>query len=181
LRRATTGRAAGRRRGRERLLHPGRDRERLGLAELEHGALARHLRDGRTGLGKNLFPSNIAGLPTWYTIRVSRDGWVARKEEIELLVAMNPETARDDVLGLRAGAAVVYDAPLALHELREDLVFYPVAFDALVEPLTKEPKLRKLLRNMAYVGVSAGCSPSTWPEIERAIEKQFPGSPRRAT
>src|SRR4030066_36393 len=59
--------------------------------------------------GKNLFPSNISGLPTWYTIRASRDGWVARKKEIDLLVAMNPETAREDVLGLPRGAAVVYD------------------------------------------------------------------------
>ncbi len=128
--------------------------------------------------GKNLFPSNIAGLPTWYTIRASRDGWIARKEEIDLLVAMNPETARDDVLGLRAGAVVVYDAPLALHELREDLVFYPVPFDALVEPLTKEPKLRRLLRNMAYVGVLARLLSLDMVEIEHAIEKQFPGKPK---
>src|SRR5574340_678548 len=59
--------------------------------------------------GKNLFPSNIAGLPTWYTIRASRDGWVARKKEIDLLVAMNPESARTDVLALRPGAAVLFD------------------------------------------------------------------------
>src|ERR1700746_1340230 len=50
--------------------------------------------------GKNLFPSNIAGLPTWYTIRVNKDGWVARKTEIDLLIAMNPETAREDVLSM---------------------------------------------------------------------------------
>src|ERR1700748_220045 len=52
--------------------------------------------------GKNLFPSNIAGLPTWYTIRVSKHGWVARKTDIDLLIAMNAETAREDVLALRA-------------------------------------------------------------------------------
>src|SRR6187431_2242051 len=67
--------------------------------------------------GKNLFPSNIAGLPTWYTIRANKDGYVARKKEIDLLVAMNPETAREDVLALGAGAAVVYDEPLKLAEL----------------------------------------------------------------
>src|SRR5512142_1754595 len=91
--------------------------------------------------GKNLFPSNIAGLPTWFTIRASRDGWVARKKEIDLLVAMNPETARDDVMGLPAGAAVVSDAPLGVAALRQDLVHYPVPFDALVEPVTSDPKL----------------------------------------
>ena len=65
--------------------------------------------------GKNLFPSNIAGLPTWYTIRVNKDGWVARKTEIDLLIAMNPETAREDVLSMKAGGAVIYDEGLKLN------------------------------------------------------------------
>ena len=54
--------------------------------------------------GKNLFPSNIAGLPTWYTIRANQHGYIARKKEIDFLVAMNPETAREDVLSLEPGA-----------------------------------------------------------------------------
>src|SRR5450756_2376652 len=74
--------------------------------------------------GKNLFPSNIAGLPTWYTIRVSRDGWVARKTEIDLLIAMNPDTAEEDVRSMRPGAAVIYDEGLNLNALRSDLTFY---------------------------------------------------------
>jgi 2-oxoglutarate ferredoxin oxidoreductase subunit alpha len=123
--------------------------------------------------GKNLFPSNISGLPTWYTIRASRDGWVARKKEIDLLVAMNPETAREDVLGLPRGAAVVYDAPLELSSLREDLVYYPVAFDRLVEPITGDARLRKLLRNMAYVGVLARLLSIELAEVEAAIGKVF--------
>src|SRR5580704_1883927 len=81
--------------------------------------------------GKNLFPSNIAGLPTWYTIRVSRDGWVARKAENDLLIAMNAETAQEDVKTLRAGSAVIYDEGLKLNELRTDVTFYPVPFDKL--------------------------------------------------
>jgi 2-oxoglutarate/2-oxoacid ferredoxin oxidoreductase subunit alpha len=123
--------------------------------------------------GKNLFPSNIAGLPTWYTIRASKDGFVARKKEIDILVAMNIETARDDVLALAPGAAAIYDAPLALDRLRDDLVFYPVAFDKLVEPVTSEAKLRKLLRNMAYVGVLARLLSIDIAEVEAAIGKQF--------
>src|SRR6202521_6142674 len=59
--------------------------------------------------GKNLFPSNIAGLPTWYTIRANEDGYVARKKEIDFLVAMNLETARADVMSLATGAGVLYD------------------------------------------------------------------------
>ncbi len=123
--------------------------------------------------GKNLFPSNIAGLPTWYTIRASKDGFVARKKEIDVLVAMNPETAREDVLALGPGGAAVYDAPLGLDKLRTDLAFYPVAFDKLVEPVTTEPKLRKLLRNMAYVGVLARLLSIEIGEVEAAIGKQF--------
>jgi 2-oxoglutarate/2-oxoacid ferredoxin oxidoreductase subunit alpha len=123
--------------------------------------------------GKNLFPSNIAGLPTWYTIRASRDGWTARKKEIDLLVAMNAETGRDDVLALPPGAVVVYDAPLGLSAVRDDLVFYPVPFDKVVEPVTPEPKLRRLLRNMAYVGVLARLLRIEMVEVEAAIGKQF--------
>ena len=123
--------------------------------------------------GKNLFPSNIAGLPTWYTIRASRDGWIARKRETDVLVAMNGETGREDVLALGPGAAVVYDAPLALDALRDDVFFYPVPFDKLVEPVTSEPKLRKLLRNMAYVGVLARLLRIDLAEVEHAIGKQF--------
>src|ERR1700691_2132084 len=71
--------------------------------------------------GKNLFPSNIAGLPTWYTIRANKDGYIARKKEIDLLIAMNVETAQDDVQTLAAGAGVLYDEPLALAKVRGDL------------------------------------------------------------
>src|SRR6266542_2166220 len=113
--------------------------------------------------GKNLFPSNIAGLPTWYTIRASHEGFVA----------MNLETARDDVLSLPPGAVVVFDAPLAVGALRDDVVFYPVPFDALVEKVTGEPKLRKLLRNMAYVGVLARLLAIEMVEVEAAIGRQF--------
>ncbi len=78
--------------------------------------------------GKNMFPSNIQGLPTWFTIRASKHGYTGRKKEIDFLVAMNPETAREDVMKLDPGAAVVYDEPLKLNALRSDLHFYPVPY-----------------------------------------------------
>src|SRR5262245_31327704 len=81
--------------------------------------------------GKNLFPSNIAGLPTWYTIRANKDGYIAREKEIDFLVAMNPETARADVMSLDPGAVVLYDEPLNLGSVRGDLIFYSVPFDKL--------------------------------------------------
>jgi 2-oxoglutarate/2-oxoacid ferredoxin oxidoreductase subunit alpha len=123
--------------------------------------------------GKNLFPSNIAGLPTWYTIRANKDGYVARKKEIDFLVAMNLETARDDVMSLAPGAAVLYDEPLNLSSLRDDLVFYSVPFDKLVAPVCPEAKLRKLVKNMIYVGVVAKLLDIDMGEVEKALRKQF--------
>lgn len=123
--------------------------------------------------GKNLFPSNIAGLPTWYTIRANKDGYIARKKEIDFVVAMNAETAKEDVLSLAPGAAVLYDEPLNLKDLRNDLTFYAVPFDKLVGPICPEAKLRKLVKNMIYVGVLAKLLEIDMAEIEKAIRKQF--------
>jgi 2-oxoglutarate/2-oxoacid ferredoxin oxidoreductase subunit alpha len=123
--------------------------------------------------GKNMFPSNIQGLPTWFTIRASKYGYVGRKKEIDFLVAMNPETAREDVMKLDAGAAVVYDEPLKLNALRSDLHFYPVPYDKLVGPVCPEAKLRKLVRNMIYDGVVAWLLSIEMEEIHKALFKQF--------
>jgi 2-oxoglutarate/2-oxoacid ferredoxin oxidoreductase subunit alpha len=123
--------------------------------------------------GKNMFPSNIAGLPTWYTIRASADGYIARKKEVDFAVAMNPETAREDVLTLAPGAAVVYDEPLKLNELRSDLVFYPVPFDKLIAPVTHDAKLRRLVRNMIYDGVLSKLLSIDMGEMEKALKKQL--------
>jgi 2-oxoglutarate ferredoxin oxidoreductase subunit alpha len=123
--------------------------------------------------GKNLFPSNIAGLPTWYTIRANKNGYIARKKETNFLVAMNPETAREDVLALAPGAAVLYDEPLNLNALRNDLTFYSVPYDKLVAVVCPEAKLRKLVRNMIYVGVLAKLLEIDMAEIEKALRKQF--------
>ena len=123
--------------------------------------------------GKNLFPSNIAGLPTWYTIRANKDGYIARKKEIDFLVAMNPETAQEDVKSLAPGASVLYDEPLALDKLRSDLTFYSVPYDKLVAPACPEAKLRKLVKNMIYVGVVAQLLEIDLAEVEKAVRKQF--------
>jgi 2-oxoglutarate ferredoxin oxidoreductase subunit alpha len=123
--------------------------------------------------GKNLFPSNIAGLPTWYTIRASKQGYVARKREIELLVAMNSETAREDILSLPSGAAAIYDVGLDLKQYRDDVVCYPVPFDKLTAAVCPEAKLRKLVRNMIYVGVVAQLLAMDLVAVENAVRRQF--------
>jgi len=123
--------------------------------------------------GKNMFPSNIAGLPTWYTIRANKNGYIGRKKEIDFLVAMNPETATEDVMSLAPGASVLYDEPLALDKLRNDLVFYSVPYDKIVATVCPEAKLRKLVKNMVYVGVVAFLLTIEMAEVEIAIRKQF--------
>ena len=82
--------------------------------------------------GKNLFPSNIAGLPTWFTIRANKKGYIGRKKEVDFLVAMNPETAREDVLTLSPGAAAVYDEPRCILSITTEQV--RVYLDTLLNP-----------------------------------------------
>jgi 2-oxoglutarate ferredoxin oxidoreductase subunit alpha len=123
--------------------------------------------------GKNLFPSNIAGLPTWYTIRASKDGYVARKKEIDILIAMNPETAKEDMLSLPAGAAAIYEESANLQQFRDDVACFPVPFDKLIAAVCPEAKLRKLVKNMIYVGVAAQLLKMNMTDVEAALRKQF--------
>ena len=123
--------------------------------------------------GKNLFPSNIAGLPTWYTIRASKDGYVARKREAEILVAINPETARQDVLGLPAGGVAIYEESFNLQQVRDDVVCYPVPFDKLTAAVCPEAKLRKLVKNMVYVGAVSQLLQIDLGVVESGLRKQF--------
>jgi 2-oxoglutarate ferredoxin oxidoreductase subunit alpha len=123
--------------------------------------------------GKNMFPSNIAGLPTWYTIRANRDGYVGRKKEVDFLVAMNPETAQEDVLTLAPGAAVLYDEPLKLNTLRGDVQFYPVPFDRIVAEVCKDARLRRLVKNMIYDGVLSNLLNIDLGQMEHALRKQL--------
>jgi 2-oxoglutarate ferredoxin oxidoreductase subunit alpha len=125
--------------------------------------------------GKNLFPSNIAGLPTWFTIRANKDGWIARRKEIDFLVAMNSETAREDVMNLDPNRVVVYEETLKLNQYRKDLAFFPVPFAKLAIEITPDSRLRKLLANMIYVGVVGELLEIDPAEMELALTKQFKG------
>ena len=98
----------------------------------------------------------------------------------DFLVAMNAETAREDVLTLGPGAAVVYDEPLKLSALRSDLKFYPVPFDKLVGPVCPDAKLRRLVRNMIYDGVLAKLLDIDMGEMEKALMKQLGKKPKAA-
>ena len=123
--------------------------------------------------GKNLFPSNIAGLPTWFIIRASKDGYVARKRETEILVALNPETAREDVRQLPAGGVAICEENLKLDDAREDIFLYTVPFDKITAAVCPEAKLRKLVKNMVYVGVVAQLLAIDLSVVEGGLRRQF--------
>jgi 2-oxoglutarate ferredoxin oxidoreductase subunit alpha len=127
--------------------------------------------------GKNLFPSNIAGQPTWFLIRASKNGYVARKRDSEILVAMNPETAKVDAQSLPPGGVVIYeeslDRSLNLAQVREDVFTYPVPFDKITAAICPEVKLRKLVRNMVYVGVVAQLLAIDLGVVESSLHQQF--------
>src|SRR2546427_4943913 len=88
--------------------------------------------------GKNLFPSNIAGLPTWFTIRASKYGYIARKAEIDFMVVMNLQTAREDAMIIEAGGALLAEETLGLRGIRNDISYYGVPFTKLTSQLTSD-------------------------------------------
>ena len=131
--------------------------------------------------GKNLFPSNIAGLPTWFTIRANADGYTARRKEIDVCICMNAQTVQKDVADLPPGAVVIYDEKLRLDSAREDLDFYPVPFQALVKEVCPVVSLRRLVVNMIYVGAVAELIDIEVGEVKRALEKLFAKKPKALT
>jgi len=128
--------------------------------------------------GKNVFPSNIAGLPTWFGIRASKDGYLARRREVDFLVAMNYDTCKEDLAKVHAGGAVVYDEPMNLKSLRTDVALYPVPFGKLILQCCPEPKLRRLVTNMIYVGVVAQLLEMDVEQVRRALQRAFGKKPR---
>jgi 2-oxoglutarate ferredoxin oxidoreductase subunit alpha len=123
--------------------------------------------------GKNLFPSNIAGQPTWFLIRASKDGYVARKRNSEILIVLNPASALADVAALNAGGVAIYEENLNLDQTRNDLIFYPVPFEKITASVCPDVKKRKLVKNMVYVGVAAQLLSIDLDKVEKALRWQF--------
>ena len=120
--------------------------------------------------GRNLFPSNIKGLPTWYTIRVNADGYTANKRLCDLLVAMNMATFHEDLAKLKQGGVCFYDDRLAEPTDRQDVIFYPIPVRALVKEVNPSKELREYIANMAYVGVLTEILAIDIDEIRKALE-----------
>ena len=131
--------------------------------------------------GKNLFPSNIAGLPTWFTIRANRKGYIGRKKEVDLLVAMNAETIEEDHATLPRGSVMIYNGDMRLgFPLRDDLITYGVPFNKLAGEVSSDVKLKKLLANMVYVGVVGFLLDLDRAEVNSAVNRQFKSKPKAA-
>jgi 2-oxoglutarate/2-oxoacid ferredoxin oxidoreductase subunit alpha len=137
--------------------------------------------------GKNVFPSNIEGLPTWFHIRANGKGYVGHRLDTPVLVCMNAQTAEDDIRQLKPGAVCIYRDDLELTGIRNDIQLFAVPFQKLVEtaypPDPKDKgyrdKLRKVI-NMVYVGVVAGACGIEMEEVRVATRRVFPGKAKAA-
>ncbi|CAG0951044.1 2-oxoglutarate/2-oxoacid ferredoxin oxidoreductase subunit alpha [Planctomycetaceae bacterium] len=128
--------------------------------------------------GKNMFPSNIQGLPTWFTIRVNKDGWIGRATTPDIIICMNPESAVEDVENARKGAVLIYDDSLGLAKMRPDCIHYAVPFKKLVVDACPDLKLRKLVINMLYVGVCSALFNISEDKLVAALEAQLKTKPK---
>lgn len=127
---------------------------------------------------KNVFPSNIEGLPTWYQLRISPQGYQARKGDPDIVVALNPQTWAEDLAGVRSGGVVVHEEAYSTAAAREDVRYYPVPFAKLAKSRITHDTLRKQLTNMIYVGVVAGLLGIPMSALEHGVRRTFQTKPK---
>jgi 2-oxoglutarate ferredoxin oxidoreductase subunit alpha len=125
--------------------------------------------------GKNLFPSNIQGLPTWFTIRASREGYTARREAVEVLVGMNPATFLEDVEGLVEGGVCFYPDHFAKPGIRSDVIYYSMPVNQIIKDADPPRELREYMINMVYVGIVAEKLGIEMQAIRDALDTHFQG------
>lgn len=143
-------------------------------SQTSNNAIARALFSmGIPTTGKNLFPSNIQGLPTWYIIRISKDGYIGRREQAEVLVAMNRATADEDISKVPSGGVVIYPTEWKLPESRDDLVYYNIPVQQLAKASGASAKMLSYVANMAYVGALVYLLGIEMDEIDAALMHHF--------
>lgn len=125
--------------------------------------------------GKNLFPSNIQGLPTWYVMRLSKDGYLARRDPYEVAVCLNNRTAAEDMAKVAEGGIVLYDDAIAVAARRPEVTYYPLPVSKLVKEANVSFELRDYIANMTYVGALVHLLNIDMAEIEAAVEWNFEG------
>src|SRR5215831_19011659 len=124
---------------------------------------------------KNVFPSNIEGLPTWYQLRITPQGHMARSDRVDVLVAFNAATWREDLKTVRPGGVVIHEEAYSTADARTDVIYYAVPFAKLAKAKIPSDTLRKQLANMIYVGVVAGIP---WEALEHGVKRQFLAKPK---
>lgn len=127
---------------------------------------------------KNLFPSNIQGLPTWFIIRANDRGWTAQKLRTDVAIPMNPATAAEDVRELHPGSILIINEAMKHFVQRDDLTVCYVPFDKLVSQVCEEVRLRKMVINIIYVGVAAAVLGIDIEAVKKAITNQFGKKPK---
>ena len=123
--------------------------------------------------GKNMFPSNISGLPTWYIVRLSDHGYQAPGNRTHIQVLVNPATWHDDLESLEPGSVVIWNENAKMEMTRDDVISYPIPMSSLARKIN--PKIAKLVTNIIYVGVLAEILGIDQAELESAVAKQFKG------
>jgi 2-oxoglutarate ferredoxin oxidoreductase subunit alpha len=126
---------------------------------------------------KNIFPSNIQGLPTWYEVRISEKGYLGRREGIDMMVAMNPQSMAGDVASVRAGGYFLYDSSkmLPANLIRDDINYIGIPLMEMCNREYTDPRQRQLFKNIIYVGALSALFNIEFPELEKLIAEQFPG------
>ena len=120
---------------------------------------------------RNIFPSNIQGLPTWYEVRVTEGGWLGRRGGVDLMVAMNPQTWDADVAELSPGGYLFYDStkPLPKSKFRDDVNVIGVPLTEICNATYDDPRQRQLFKNIMYVGALSALLDMDVPAIEQLI------------
>lgn len=132
---------------------------------------------------KNIFPSNIQGLPTWYEVRVSEKGYLGRREGVDIMVSVNPQSMAKDIANVKPGGFFMYDSSRDIHrELnRDDITYLPVPMMQLCMDKFADPRQRQLLKNMVYVGALSALLEIEVPVIQQIIIEQFKGKEKLVT
>lgn len=124
---------------------------------------------------KNIFPSNIQGLPTWYEVRISEKGYLARRDGIDLMIAMNPQTYREDVAEIVSGGWLLYDSTMPRQWPREDIQVLPVPIAAMCAKKWTDPRQRQLFKNMVYIGALTALLDMDMEVLKGVIADQLRG------
>lgn len=126
---------------------------------------------------KNIFPSNIQGLPTWYEVRVSEKGYLGRRDGVDIMVSVNPQSLTQDIRSVKPGGYFIYDSTKLLHEemLRDDITFLGIPLMETCNREFSDPRQRQLFKNVMYVGAMSALIEIEYAALEQLITEQFAG------